>query len=265
MEHLLFKATATAVDADQGTFEAVISTASIDREGDIVDPQAVVDALHKWVPLSKMVPLSWGHSLAAEDIIGHIDPGTAEAVGDEVRVKGWVDQSIDRGREAWRLVKSGTLGFSYGYLTLKSAARRPKGRHISELDIFEITATPAPMNGDTRVLSFKSVQEDALALQARILELDETSRLQLQETMKAVLGIKPEQDAGAGKEPTARSVTPPVDTALKMALDVLTEGSTPPKVVTKETPKQGPEFTPDELRKQSRDLMLQVLTGTEVT
>lgn len=157
MEQVLLKAATTA--ADQGLFTAVISTTSIDREGDIVSPQGMVNALHKWAPLGKKLPLSWNHSLAPEDIIGWIDPGTAKVVGNEVEVDGWVDQTVDRGKEAWRLVKSGTLGFSYGYIPLKAPRRKGgKGRDIMELDVYEITATPAPMNGDTRVVGWKSVK-----------------------------------------------------------------------------------------------------------
>ena len=37
-----------------------------------------------------------------------------KAVDGEVHAAGWIDQSIPRGQEAWRLVKSGTLGFSFG-------------------------------------------------------------------------------------------------------------------------------------------------------
>jgi hypothetical protein len=43
MEHLLLKAATTATD--EGTFEAVISTASVDRDGDIVEPTAIAKAL----------------------------------------------------------------------------------------------------------------------------------------------------------------------------------------------------------------------------
>jgi hypothetical protein len=110
-------------------------------------------------------------------------------------------------------VKSGTLSFSYGYLIPQGGAKKRAGKgsglHITEIDLYEVSAVPVgPANNDTRVLSFKSVQEDALALQARILDLDETSRLQLQETMKAVLGIKPEPEKAdeTDKEPEARSV-----------------------------------------------------------
>ena len=51
---------------------------------------------------------------------------------------------------------------------------------------------------------------------------------------------------------------------MKTALDVLTGGAQPP-AVAKEQPKPMPEMDPEDLRKRSRDLMLTVLTGIEVT
>lgn len=155
MEHLLLKAATTATD--QGTFTAVISTATIDREKDIVDADGMVKALQKWTETGKRIPLLWHHSTRPEDNIGHIDPASAKAINGEVVVDGFIDQSTPRGAEAWRLVKSGTLGFSFGYLTLKGVPRAGGGMHIKELDVYEATATSTPMNGDTRVLSWKAV------------------------------------------------------------------------------------------------------------
>jgi HK97 family phage prohead protease len=344
-ETLLFKATTTTVDAEQGTFTAVISTASIDREGDIVEPQAVVDALHKWVPLAKKVPLSWNHSVDDGDIIGHIDPATAEAKSDEVHVNGWIDRSIPRGEGAWRLVKSGTLGFSYGYLIPTGGAtkRAGGGRHIKAMDIYEITATPAPMNADTRVTGWKGIdKEAALSMALDVLtdgiEAEQAKRIDYEAlfpadeahgaasgelktawtaayvndlpdsaflherhfpvkdatgnadvphlrnaltripqsnlpqsikdsaTAKARRMLDDENKAAdeADMALKARSADPLRRSALSMALDVMTGGIEAPRV-TKEPPKQVPEFDPDELRKRSRDLMLTVLTGFEVT
>src|SRR5215831_17793591 len=109
MEHLTLKAATVA--ADQGTFEAVISTASVDRQRDVVNPDGMVAAIQKWGPTGKMVPLAWHHSTDAQDQIGHFDPSTARNVGGEVVAKGWIDQSTEVGAHAWRLVKAGTLGF----------------------------------------------------------------------------------------------------------------------------------------------------------
>ena len=69
-----------------------------------------------------MIPLHWNHSSEPEDIVGHVNPATVEAVDGEVVASGWVDQSTDRGAHVWRLAKAQTLGFSFGYL-IPTAAR----------------------------------------------------------------------------------------------------------------------------------------------
>lgn len=156
MEHLTLKAATTA--KEQGIFTAVISAASVDREKDVVEPAGMVAALQKWVPTGKQIPLAWNHSTKADQIIGSINPASAAQVGDEVVVAGKIDMDTEVGAHAWRLVKAGVVGFSFGYLVPDggSTKRKGGGRHITALDVFEITATPTPMNNDTRVLDFKA-------------------------------------------------------------------------------------------------------------
>ena len=155
-EHHLMLRAKTLTATDKGDFTAVISTERTDREKDIVSADAMVEALGAWTEIGKLVPLCWAHSVAPGDVIGHVDPATAKNVAGEVVVEGWVDQGTERGREAWRLVKSGTMGYSFGYLVNK-ASKMPDGtRLITKLDIHEISACVSPMNADTRVLSSKS-------------------------------------------------------------------------------------------------------------
>ena len=278
MEHLLLKA-AVAAATDQGTFEAVISTATPDRDGDIVAPSAMVAALEKWAAVDKLVPLAWAHT---DMVVGHIDPATVRVDGDEVIAKGFIDQSTDRGAEAWRLVKSGTLSFSFGYLIPKGGAtKRPGGRfHITTLDVFEISVVPVgPANNDTRVLNWKAAAEHlgeaelvdaAEGLLRTALERLATTDLPQDTkdtlTVKAqrMLGVQPAEPADK-EPPAARSVDPLKEAAMKSALEVLTGGAKPPQVVAKEKPKQVPDTDPEDLRRRSRDLMLTVLTGIEVT
>jgi HK97 family phage prohead protease len=177
MEHLLLKVAASALDTDLGTFEAVISTATIDREKDIVEPKAMVAALQAWVPTGKKLPLAWNHSTDPADQIGHIDPASAKAVDNEVVVQGWIDQGTDRGAEAWRLVKSGTLGFSFGYLITEGEERKGGGRHITGLDVFEVTATTTPMNNDTRITSWKGHIADSTEARADLRRRADTTAL----------------------------------------------------------------------------------------
>lgn len=74
---------------------------------------------------------------------------------------GHVDLDTDRGLHVWRLMKAGSVGFSFGYLVLEGGAKsRPGGgRRIVQLDVFEITVTAGPMNAETRVLATKALDE----------------------------------------------------------------------------------------------------------
>ena len=69
-------------------------------------------------------------------------------------VQGQVDLESKVGQEAWRSFKSRTIGFSFGYLIPEGGETKATAaaRHITALDVFEITATQTPMNNDTRVL-----------------------------------------------------------------------------------------------------------------
>jgi HK97 family phage prohead protease len=281
MQRMLVKATITDTDTEQGTFRAVISTASIDRDGDIVEPVGVVSALHKWAPTGKRVPLSWNHSTAADDIFGHVEPESAAVVGNEVQVDGWMDRDTPRGKDAWRLAKSGTLGFSYGFLILKSAERKGGGLHITELDIFEITATPIPANGDTRVLGWKSLEElkdeaDRVALEVEqtaipdelppveepppaVDELQEV-KSQLAEMRQELEDLKAKQADETGKATESRSVDPLRRQADAVALEVASGDVVLPPIKSV-APPSVPEFSLKELREKMRNEMLGVLSG----
>jgi HK97 family phage prohead protease len=267
MEHLLLKAATTAT-TDQGRFTAVISTGSVDREKDIVEPEAMVKSLQKWAALGKLVPLAWNHT---EEIVGHIDPGSAKNVNGEVVADGFVDQATPRGEETWRLVKSGTLSFSFGFLVPDGGATKLAGGRyrIKELDVYEISAIPiAPANNDTRVLQFKGVQEvvDNLADEQTDLvkELQEVKG-RLEKAEKALEDLMKDADE-TDKQPVAGSVDPLRERAQKTALEIRSGGlSVKPPLIKQvvEEPRPVPEMDPAELRKHSRDLMLQVLSGVE--
>lgn len=177
--HILLKA-ATTVVTDLGQFTAVISTAAVDREKDIVEPEAMVKALRKW---PRPVPLAWEHDTTPEGIIGEIDPQSVKAVGLEVIADGQVDLEVKSGQDAWRSIKKRSLGFSFGYLIPDGGAteRKGGGRYITELDVFEITACRAPMNNDTRVLGWKAHLEDGAAAVVQVLEPASEQELQKRE------------------------------------------------------------------------------------
>lgn len=293
MEHLLFKAAVVAADA--GEFTAVISTASVDRDGDIVDPGALVAALRAWEKTGKLIPLAWNHSTAAEDIIGHVDPATARADGPRVIVDGWIDQTVDpAGKNAWRLVKSGTLGFSYGFLVPDGGATKRPGAHrgvlITELDVFEITATPVPANNETRVVAFKAITAAGMADRMRAIAADlEAGRQDAAAAATALRAMAddiagmmdgktvepaepdrtlPEEKTPAGdvirKEPDerARRVDQLREQAERVELEFKSDGLSlrkPPRTVNRPQPQ--PELALRDLKQRMRDEILTHLTG----
>jgi HK97 family phage prohead protease len=294
MEHLLLKAATTAT-TDQGTFTAVISTESVDRELDVVSADAMVTALHKW---NRPVPLAWNHSTKAEDIFGSIDPQSAKNINGEVVVDGKVDLESRVGAEAWRSVKSGTLGFSFGYIVLQSTARKGGGRHITGVDVFEVTGTPTPMNNDTRVLSFKRVTDaPPTATQLRILNsmigqaqeyvatepdpedaAEMAAVLEVLEELRGEPGTGDEADGqemagpmksvdepGKGGPSEARSVDSLRKTALDLALEIQSRGlgSEPPRKQAPPPPRPSSGIDPNQLREETRALLIQVLSKTE--
>jgi HK97 family phage prohead protease len=284
MEHLTLKA-ATAVQTDEGTFSAVISTVAVDRHKDIVDPDGLVRALHKWVSVGKNIPLAWHHSTRPEDIIGHIDPSSARNDGGKVVVEGWIDQGVDpAGKHAWRLVKSGTLGFSYGYIPLDQKPRKGGGFHIKEADVFEVTATPIPANHETQVVGWKSLEElkseaDRVALEVEQTAIPDTLpevevippqeqeenelqkvKAELAEIRQALEDLKQKQADETDKATRSRSVDPLRQQADAVALEVATGAVNLPP--TKQvTPSPVPELSLGDLRKKMRDEMLGVLSG----
>lgn len=140
---------------DQGVFRALVSTGSEDREGDVVKRGAFAKTIAQWRESGKKLPLAWDHSTEPQDIFGVIDPEQMEETAAGLVVGGEVDLESPRGPEAWRVMKSGAMGFSFGYLA-KHLRPNGKGNDILAVDLFEVSGTIVPMNADSKVLSMKS-------------------------------------------------------------------------------------------------------------
>jgi hypothetical protein len=271
--HFLLKA-ATTVGTEQGTFTAVISTGDVDRQKDIVDPDRMVAALQKWAAIPKLVPLDWNHGEGATDQIGHVDPATAKNVSGEVVVDGWIDQSTENGEHAWRLVKSGTLGFSFYGLIPKDSITKIKGGgvHIQgDFDVAAVTATPTPVNNATRVLAWKALStEDVPGAVVEALgtlkdDLSDEAKADLLLKAQEALGVQhPQQTEETDKEPQVRSVDPLRKRSEELALEIVSDGMSLRKTPPTTKPEPPPELVDlRELKRRSRDLMLWQLRGME--
>jgi HK97 family phage prohead protease len=142
---------------DLGEFTAIAAAYTLDRDKERIVPGAFEKSLAAWRKRGRAIPLHWSHLGDPQYIIGSVDPHAAREISEGLFVKGRVDlDHSDIAREAWRLVKSGTVGLSFGFLGKMGPERTDGTRQILEVDLFEISLTPAPANPDTRILSFKS-------------------------------------------------------------------------------------------------------------
>jgi HK97 family phage prohead protease len=152
MQHLVLEAKTTAVDVEQGTFTGVASAWSADREGDEIDPGAFTKTIAAWRASGKRLPLLFEHGTTA---VGSIDPSTMHVTEQGLVVSGEVDRDTPEGRQVWRQIKAGTIGFSIGFMS-ESKPRKGGGRTLTEIDLLEISATSTPMHPAARVLDWKA-------------------------------------------------------------------------------------------------------------
>jgi hypothetical protein len=158
MLHKTLEAKATATEL--GEFTALAAAYTVDRGNERIIPGAFQGSLEKWQTSGKSIPLHWDHSGDPHDIIGTVDPHATKETDAGLVVAGKLDlEGSDVAQEAWRTMKSGAMGLSFGYMVTDGAEADDGVYELKAVDVFEISITPAPMNADTRMLSMKSVTE----------------------------------------------------------------------------------------------------------
>jgi HK97 family phage prohead protease len=148
---------AAVVNTDQGEFTAIAAAYSTDRQGERIIPGAFASTLEAWRNSGKNIPLEWDHSGDARNVIGYVDPARSRETQDGLLVEGKLDiNDSEVAREAWRSMKNNAIGMSFGYLVTDAREGSDGIKELTGLDVFEVTATATPANGDTRMLSTKS-------------------------------------------------------------------------------------------------------------
>ena len=151
MDHLTLKAQ-TTVDTELGTFQAVISSWSADREGDTIARSAFDQSLEDWRRSGKSLPLLFEHSVIA---VGSLDPASMYTDERGLIAAGEIDRDTREGKQAWAQVKRGSAGFSIGFLTVKSQETKG-GQELQVIDLLEVSITSTPAHPAARVVSWKS-------------------------------------------------------------------------------------------------------------
>ena len=160
MQRLAVKATATTTEL--GQFEALAAVfGNIDRDGNRIVKGAFRDTITAWQDMGRSVPLHWAHSPDPEDIVGSVDPASMRETDEGLVVKGQLNlYGSERARQAWRAMKSGNIGLSFGYLVQRKRKAADGANELTALDVFEISLAPGPANPRTRVISMMSADAD---------------------------------------------------------------------------------------------------------
>jgi len=119
-----------------------------DQGGDVVGAGAYARSLERLAARGGRIKMLWQH-----------DPAQPIGVWDEVRedarglfVKGRILRNVAKGREAAALIEAGAIdGLSIGYRTVRATRNDKGGRHLSELELWEVSLVTFPMLPDARV------------------------------------------------------------------------------------------------------------------
>ena len=144
-----------------------------DQGGDVVDVGAYRQSLGFSKAKGRTIKMLWQH-----------DPTQPIGVWDEVRedakglwVKGRLLPDVAKAREAAALLEAGAIdGLSIGYRTVKSNKDDAGKRHLSELELWEVSLVTFPMLPDARV-GAKGEDPNATDLRELAAVLDEARQI----------------------------------------------------------------------------------------
>ena len=133
---------------------------AVDQGGDVVERGAYGASLRRLMARGGRVKMLWQH-----------DPAEPIGVWDEVRederglwVKGRILTDVARGREAAALIAAGAIdGLSIGYRTLRATKSETGRRHLTEIELWEVSVVTFPMLPEARVAA-KGDEPEAASL-----------------------------------------------------------------------------------------------------
>jgi hypothetical protein len=166
-----------AVSGQSRTITVIISSGSVDRDGEIIDPAAIEDA---WVGFMRNPVLLAAHQHRLSDgkspVIGKVLSGKRS--GNEF-IADVQFSTTPLAEEYWTLYKDKTQrAFSIGFIGKKSEMRLIEGQKIkvwTQIELLELSAVPVPSNRDALSKSAAKKQQFVAAkkLEAEVEEYDE--------------------------------------------------------------------------------------------
>jgi HK97 family phage prohead protease len=137
---------------ESGVFEGYASVFDeIDHHNEIVIPGAFTKSLEKWTQTSSLPKMLWQHD--PKSPIGIWENMIEDTYG--LFVKGRLLLDIQKGRDAYSLLKSGVVdGLSIGFLP-KQSHKEGEVNVLEQIDLFEVSLVTFMANHLARVTSCK--------------------------------------------------------------------------------------------------------------
>jgi len=149
MDSLLFGVEWKAATAgNSGELEGYMSVfGNVDQDGDVVLPGAFKKMSADWNRAKAPLPLSDGHQLSSDGVIGSVTHMAEDGYGAKVRARFSATQKAQDIRQ--KMIEGHIRGMSYTYEALKSHRGSIAGkavRFLDELRVYEATVSPFPVN-----------------------------------------------------------------------------------------------------------------------
>ena len=134
-------------EADDGTFEAVLSMPTVDRDNEVVDAKA-------FEPLPARIPIDVDHGMTTVTTVGS---GVPYYDGDVLKLRDGRFASTPLGQEVRTLVTEGHVPYmSVAFITAEREVDEKDGKvHVRSAELLNATFTPVPSNREAIVLAAK--------------------------------------------------------------------------------------------------------------
>jgi hypothetical protein len=174
-------------DDPNGSFEAILSAPTLDRDGEVIDPKA-------FEPLPERIPIDVDHGMSVATTVAS---GVPYYDGDVLKIKGSFS-SIPRAQELRTLVTEGHIGRMS--VTFMDAERSTKDGvpHVTKAELLNAAFVPIPSNREAAVLVAKAFAADEGQKAAAVALDDRVSALEKQ--VADLLDTKTPEPAAASAE-----------------------------------------------------------------
>lgn len=187
-----------ALDDDTGEFEGYGSTfgGEPDSYGDIIVEGAYTETLKAHKAKGTMPKMFWQHDPG--EVIGKWLDAEEDSTG--LKLRGKLNMGVQRGREAYALLKEGDIdGLSIGYSIKKYDKDEDEGIwYLKELDLFEVSVVSIGANENATVSAVKA-QKTAHEITEKLKAGERLTEREFEMLLKGSLGLSNSQAERAAR------------------------------------------------------------------